>query len=85
MRIELVQWIHPLHETKDYKTRYIFTIVFYEHAQMNNRVNRALLMETYQSENCTIFLGKSYNMIFPLCTTSHEKGIVRVGESGGLF
>ena len=45
----------PRHETKDYKTRYIFTIVFYEHAQMNNRVNRALLMETYQSENCTIF------------------------------
>ena len=49
MRIELVQWIHPWYETKDYKTRYILTIVCYEHAQMNYRVNRALLMETCQS------------------------------------
>ena len=49
MRIELVQRIHPRYETKDYKTRYIFTIVCYEHAQMNYRVNRALLMETCQS------------------------------------
>ena len=59
MRIELVQWIHTWYETEDYKTRYIFTIVFYEHAQMNNRVNRALLKETCQSKNCTIFLGKA--------------------------
>lgn len=36
--------MHCQYETKVYKTRYIFAIVFY--AQINYRVNRALLMET---------------------------------------
>ena len=40
---------HCQYEIKVYKTRYIFVIVFYDHAQMNYRVNRALLMETCQS------------------------------------
>ena len=60
-----------------YKTRYIFAIVFYDHAQINYRVNRALLMETCQS--------KKYTMIFPLCTKIQEKVILRVGESGRFF
>ena len=76
-QIRQCKFTHCQYETKVYKTRYIFAIVFYDHAQINYRVNRALLMETCQSKN--------YTMIFPLCTKIQEKVILRVGESGRFF
>ena len=58
--------------------------VLYDHAQMNYRVNRALLMETCQREIILFFLTQ-YLLIFPLCTKLQEKVILTVGESGRLF
>ena len=64
---------HCQYETKVYKTRYIFAIVFYDHAQINYRVNRALLMETCQSKNYTIFFN-AIDIDFSVMHENSRKG-----------
>ena len=75
-QIRQCKFTHGQYETKVYKTRYIFAIVFYDHAQINYRVNRALLMETCQSKN--------YTMIFRYARKFKKRlssGLVKVVDS----